>query len=308
MSAAPAIIHDARQQWLLQRRGLLTASDVAAVLGLDELRKPADVYAAKLGLAADEETWPMRWGTAIQGAVGAAYAAHTGRRVRMIPTDLPELTVHPDLPWLGASLDGDVDGCEQTPAPAEGQGVFEAKATSVGHTWGDEVPVGFQLQVTVQAACARRAWGSVGAFVGMRQAPRVQDIVFDPELFALMVPKLEEFWLRVQRKDPPLDNPEWFSHDAIRKLWSTNNGAAIALNSDEDLAIVREWRDFKAVAKAADAQVDSLGDRLRLKLAGAAIAYLPDGSALALSNVKETWVEAHKKAAHTRLLDKKGRK
>jgi predicted phage-related endonuclease len=305
MNATPAVIHSAREAWLLRRRELVTASDVAAILGLDDRRRPADVFAAKLGLCDDEMSWPMRWGTAIQGAIGSAYSEATGRRVRMIPTDLPELTLHPDLSWLGASLDGDVDGCERMPAPAEGQGVFEAKATSVGHTWGDEVPVPFQLQVTVQAACAGRAWGSVGAFVGMRQPPRVQDIVFDAELFALMVPKLEEFWQRVRRKDPPLDAPEWFSHDAIRKLWSTNTGQIIALQADEDLELVKEWREQKSVKAAAEDRVESLGDRLRLRLAGAAIAYLPDGSAVALSNVKEGWVEAHTKAAHTRLLDKR---
>lgn len=296
----------------MRRREMVTASDVAAILGLDdrENRKPADVYAAKLGLVQGAETWPMRWGTAIQAAVGSAYEQETGRRVRMIPTELPELTVHPDIPWLAASLDGDVDGSDQAPAPADGQGVFEAKASSVGHTWGDELPEPFQVQVTVQAACAGRAWGSIGAFVGMRQPPRVQDVIFDPELFALMVPKLDEFRLRVLRKDPPVNDPAWFSSDAIKRIWSANNGDEIVLD-DEAVTIAADWREWKDKESEAKAKASGLGDLLRLKLAGAAVGWLPGGCAVALSNVRETFVEAHRKAAHTRLLYKqpsKGRK
>lgn len=300
---APAIIHNAREAWLLRRRGLVTASDAAAIMGLDPYRKPGDVYAAKLGLVDDEESWPMVYGTAFQDGVGRAYARHTGRPVAMASLELPEITIHPALPWLGATLDGDVEGSDRKPAPADGRGVLETKVSSLAHTWpDDELPVHFQIQVTVQAACSRRLWGAIAAFVSLRQPPREQDVVFDEELFKLMVPKLEEFQWRVQTKTPPLDTPEWFSHAAIRKIWSKNSGESIALTTEEDLGLVKAWLEAKAKKKAAEEEEEALGDRLRLRLNGAALAYVPDGGAVALSNVKETVVERHTKAAHTRLL------
>jgi putative phage-type endonuclease len=306
IDSAPAIVHSPREQWLLAGREKITASDVAAVLGMDPRRRPGDVFAAKLGLAQETESWPMRWGTAIQGAIGEAYAQATGRNVRVVPNDLPELTVHPEIPWLAASLDGDVDGSEQMPAPATGQGVFEAKASSIAHTWGDEVPETFLIQVTVQAACARRAWGSVGAFVSLREPPRVQDILFDKELFDLLVPRLEAFLDCVRRKEPPLDNVDWWSTEAIRKVWSKNNGETVVFD-EEGAELVRQWREAKAREKAAEAAVEVLGNRIRLLLEGSALGLLPagfGGGGVALSDVRETFVAAHRKAAHTRLLDK----
>lgn len=43
--SAPAIIGSAREQWPLRRRELITASDCAAILGLDERRKAGEVLA-----------------------------------------------------------------------------------------------------------------------------------------------------------------------------------------------------------------------------------------------------------------------
>jgi len=306
VDGAPAIVHSAREQWLLRRRSLVTASDAAAILGLDPNRRPGDVYAVKLGLVEDEETWPMKWGTAIQGAIGAAYSEHTGRVVRVVPGELPELTMHPDLPWLAASLDGDVEGSDRMPAPAAGAGSFEAKASSLAHTWGEEVPETFQIQNTVQSGCAVRLWGSIGAFVSLRQPLRVQDIVFDRELFDLMVPGLEDFHRRLMRREPPVETPDWWSSESVRRVWWKNDGSSKVLDS-ATAAIVRRWRGLKAARKRIEDAEEEYGKRIRLALEGAAFGFLPEGhggGGVALSNVKETVVAAHKKAAHTRLLDK----
>lgn len=311
---APAIIHSAREQWLMQRRELITASDVAAILRLHPSRWPADVFLDKLGQGDEASGWPLFYGTAFQDGVGAAYAHLTGREVEMESLDVPEIVTHPDLPWLGATLDGRILKCsDRRPAPAEGRAApLEVKISSVGHTWSDdELPTHFQIQSTVQQACSGSAWGAIAAFVSLRQAPREQDIVFDRELFELMVPKLEEFRRCVQRKEPPLDDLSWFSTEAIKKLWSAHNGLEINL-TEVDARIVEDWCAAKSAKAEAEAKVESLGNQIRLRMAGAALAYLPDGQhALALSNVKEGLVEAYKRTAHTRLLFKelkRGRK
>ena len=310
--SAPAIIHNPHEAWLLHRRSLITASDCAAILGCDAYGRVAgDVYAEKVGLAdPEEESWPMRWGNAFQDPIGREFARKTGRVVRMASMELPEITVHPALAWLGATLDGEQEGCDQTPAPAVGVGVLEAKATSVGHTWeDDEVPAGFQVQATVQMACAGKAWGSVVAFTSLRKAPRHQDIVFDPELFALMVPKLEEFLSHVRRREPPRGDPGWWSTEAIRRVFSTDDGAPIALPA-EAMDIVNRWEDLKAEEKSAKEAKDELGDRLRLLMGPAPMGYLPDGSALTLKVTKETVVPAYTRAAFRSLrrTKAKGRK
>lgn len=312
MSAAPAIVHTAREQWLMRRRELVTASDVPAILGIGG--SPSDVYVEKVGLAdAEAETWPMFYGLGFQDGIGRAYARKTGRPVQMESLEIPEITIHPDLPWLGCTLDGKTAGSEKTPTPVGcgGPGTFEAKASSVAYAWDpEELPEPFLVQNTVQSACAGTEWGAIAAFVSLREAPRTQDVVFDRELFDLMVPRLEEFHWRVRERKPPVDQPGWFSSEAIKRIWSANNGTEIVLD-EEAVVTATEWRKWKDAESEAKEKASGLGDLLRLKLAGAAVGWLPGGCAVALSNVRETFVEAHKKAAHTRLLYKqpsKGRK
>lgn len=306
--SAPAIVHNAHEAWLMRRRELITASDVAAILGEDPYRKAGDVYAEKLGLSVQDESWPMRYGKVFQDGVGRAYSHLTGRPVQMASLELPEITTHPDITWLGATLDGDVDGCDRTPAPAGGGGALETKVSSVADGWReDELPVHFQLQVTVQLACSRRLWGAIAAFVSLRKPPRAQDVVFDRELFDLIVPKLDEFRHRLARKDPPADDVRWWSHDAIRRVYADDTGAPIALDA-EALQIAEAWEDIKAARREADERADELADKLRLRMGAAPIGYLPDGSALTLKTVKGGPV-SYQREAYRRLLrtKKKGR-
>lgn len=315
MSAAPAIVHDARTQWLLRRRELVTASDAAAILGFSERDTPGDVYARKLGLCEDEESWPMYYGNELQNSVGRAYSKDSGRPVRMASTELPELTVHPDLPWLAATLDGKLDGCDKTPAPADGPGAFEAKITSVGHTWGAEVPTAFQIQVQIQDACAGLKWGTVAALVSLREAPRAQDILFDKELFDLMVPKLERFHRHVQKRQPPVEDPSWFSLDSVKKLFQFDNGTVVELTQPDTMRLVAKWRGLADARLTIKDKEDEAAKELRLRMGAASLGVLPDGTFLTLPTTPGTVVAAFERSAFRTLRHtkndprkKKGRK
>src|SRR5687767_8539180 len=125
MADAPAVLPSARERWLAERRELLTASDVAAVLGVDPRRSPLSVYAEKRGLLEVAETPWMRWGRRVEGAIAEAYADETGRPVRDLGLEIQR---HPDVPWLGATLDRQVlEGSAAHPLVAPGPGPLEAK-------------------------------------------------------------------------------------------------------------------------------------------------------------------------------------
>ena len=101
--SAPAIVHSPRDQWLARRRELITASDVAAILGEDQRRGPLAVWCSKTGAIEADENEAMIRGRDFEDAIARTYHRQTGRPVGALPDY--EIAIHPALPWLGATLD-----------------------------------------------------------------------------------------------------------------------------------------------------------------------------------------------------------
>jgi putative phage-type endonuclease len=291
------IVHTPREQWLLRRRELITASDCAAILGLDPHRRPSDVYLEKIGARVVEETDPMKWGRRLESAIAEGYRDETGRAV-LAPRDPFWIDVHPSIPWLGATLDREAQAtdAEAVPAPAEGVGVLELKASSDAAAWEDEPPIAYQVQLTIQMACRSRAWGSLAAFLSLYRPVAWVDRVFDKELFDLFVPLLDAFRLAVSKRTPPIEDPNWFSRAAIRLLWPSDTGESIPLTWDA-MEFVDAWEAAKAAEAAANKKKEAAEDALRILLRDATTGFLPDGTSLNLKTTPATWVEAYPKKA-----------
>lgn len=288
-------IHTVREQWLARRRELITASDVAAIIGVDRFRTPSDVYADKLGLGAFEETEAMRWGRRLEPSIAEAYADATQRDVVAEPEY--HIAIHPDIPWLGATLDRGVLPTDTgEPAPALGRGALELKATEFAAQWTDDPPVPYVVQLTIQMACTSRQWGSLAAFVSLFQPVVWVDRVFDRELFDLIVPRLEVFRHAVLTKTPPRNDPEWFSRAALRKIFPSDDGTAVALDHDA-LAVVELWEEARRIESEARIERESAEDELRARLGPASLGYLPDGTTLTLKTTAETEIKSYTRAA-----------
>lgn len=112
-NAASRIVCASEEEWLAARRGLVMASEIATILALADdsapwAMTPADLWAQKTGLAPRIPDGPEMaeyryWGHAHEPAIKRAYEDRTGRAL----TDLGAytITLHPSLPWLGATLD-----------------------------------------------------------------------------------------------------------------------------------------------------------------------------------------------------------
>lgn len=286
---APAIVHSAREQWLLRRRELVTASDAAAILGLDHYRSPLSVYAEKRGLVETEETAIMRWGRGVEGAIANAYAEETGRETLDLGGN--EIKIHPDLPWLGATLDRQTDGSEAFPAPLDrapalAPAPLEIKAVSSlkKDQWVEDPPLQFQIQLQIQMACTSASWGSLCALLGGLSIAW-KDILRHDEFLAGALPKLEEFWLRVKRGDPPEADAKPGTSDAVRALWPTDDGLAIAL-PQEAMALVEAWEDAKVLEKAGKVSIADAENKLRVLMCSATAGLLPDGTSLSLKTTE----------------------
>lgn len=98
----PFLYEQGTPGWLQQRLRLLTASDAAAVLGLDPYRSAKDVLKRKLGYVKNRPTAATRWGNALEDEAIAKYEAETGQVVHRY--GLCAHPAHPSL--LGGSPDG----------------------------------------------------------------------------------------------------------------------------------------------------------------------------------------------------------
>jgi putative phage-type endonuclease len=281
MSTAPAIIHTDREQWLMRRREGVGASEVAAILGFDATRDALSVYAEKIGVLEVEETFLMAWGKRVEDAIAWGYSEETDRNV--YNPGAFEIARHPDLPILGATLDRETEGSEQTPAPATGRGALEIKAVNAfaAAEWKDEPPLHNQIQLQIQMGCKGLTWGSLAALIGGLKISW-QDIARNQAFLDFALPEIEAFWLCVKRREPPVvKEAKSATWDAIKALYPSDNGLGVVLPEDA-LGIVTEWEQYRAVRLEAAKREDDAKAQLLQLIGPAASGLLPDGRALTL--------------------------
>lgn len=286
MSQAPAIVRPEREQWLARRRELITASDCAAILGVDPRRGPLEVYLEKTtDVDLVEETRWMRYGRKVEGAIADWYEFDTGR----VTEDLGAHTIqqHPDLPWLGATLDRQTGGSQAHPAPGEGiRGPLEAKAVAgfKANDWHEDPPLHFVIQLQIQIACTKAEWGTLAALIGGVSLVW-KDQRRDDDFLAAAIPALEAFRGRVLRRDPPPSDGLEGTHTAVKRAWPFTQGETIALEPDV-AEMVDEWERLKAAKTEAEKAARAAEDDLRVRMGSASFGALTDGSFLTLKTTK----------------------
>lgn len=279
-----------RDQWLALRRELITASDAAAILGEDKRRGPLAVYAEKVGaLPTPEDLDYFAFGRDVEGAIGKAYGRKTGRPVRELGRF--DLRRHPDLPWLGATRDFETEGTPELPAPAEGPAPLEAKAVATfkAGAWAEEPPLFYQIQVQVQMAVTGAQWGAIVALMGGVGVVH-KDLPRDDGFLAAALPRLEEFWWRVKRRQPPEPDATPATSEAVRALFAETDGSTVLLEDPETRAMADELEALNTRMKADERAAKLLENRLRFRVGSATWGALTDGSFLVL---KKTNVKGH---------------
>lgn len=281
----PTIVGDARQQWLAERRSKITASDAAAILGRDPRRGPLSVWAEKIGALEPADAPWMRRGRRFEAPIAEEYAEETGRPV--YAPDPYAIRIHPDIPWLGATLDRETEGCEASPAPAAGRGPLELKNVSglKAKEWRAEPPPHYLIQVQVQIACTGAEWASLAALIGGLSIAWV-DVPRHDRFIAAMLPKLEEFrWYVEKREPPPVTDALPSTSAVLAALYAAEDGETVELDREaQDLA--DELDAARLDRRAAMTRERAAANKLKSRLAAASFGKLPDGSYLYLTSVE----------------------
>lgn len=275
-----------REEWLAERRKRIHASDVPAILGISPHKTALDVYGEKvLGWTNDAAAKHLAFGRDVEGAIANMYAHETGRPIQDIGATT--ITVHPDIPWLAATLDRVIEGTEENPGPAEGEGVLELKHIGrfdlTPEAWRDEPPIHHQVQAQIQAACADLGWLSLaGMFPGYQLA--YKDILRKDDFLDVVYLELDKFWSRVNLKDPP--NPKGPNDlDVVKRLYSQTSGETIALD-DGDVKLVEIWEAEKEREKEAKKNAKHAEAQLRARMKDNTFGALPDGRFVTLKTTK----------------------
>ena len=272
---------DDRASWLKARRSYgVGASELPAVLGVDERRGSLAIYAKKVVEGNDDEGEdeddPRFWGRMFEEPVAQWYAQKTGRVV----TNPGAFAImrHPTAP-LFATLDRDVFDPARPDADTEnrgGLGVLECKAVSVYgplDQWRSEPPLCYQVQLQAQLAVTGRAWGSIAAVLGGTR-PVFFDFERNDRFIAAALVAVEQFWERVERRDPPPPDGTRETVEAIKQLWPEDSGQTITL---PDLALVAEWEAAKEASRKAEAVQRDVESRIKSVMQEATWAALTDG-------------------------------
>ena len=271
MSETKALEYKTREEWLDGRKSLITASDAAAALGLSPFKSALKLYAEKIGLAEDgEEREAMKWGKALQGAIGSRFAEVSGRAV----TEAPPFTIflHPDHPRVGCTLDFfEQDG-------EKGRGALETKATGI--PWKDEPPLFYQVQLQLQVAIIGVVYGTLASFQGLYKPPIWADMEANPTFVKRALGKLDEFLWRLDNRKPPEvgDVAPDSTAEALKLLYPKETVEGVAL-PPEALGVAAEVKKLKAAKKEMEDQLKARENAIKAWLGDAELGYLTDGSA-----------------------------
>lgn len=134
------VVNQRCPEWYEARRGRITASLAAAVLGKDPHKGPLAAFNEIVGMKEQAVNKHMAWGVEFEKNAQEWYEIETGNL--FTPTGF---WVHPSYDWLGASPDGMVGG----------DGLLEVKCPGEP---AREVPGHHLVQMAVQMAVLDRAW------------------------------------------------------------------------------------------------------------------------------------------------------
>lgn len=255
-------------------RRVITASKVAAILGVSPYDSPRSMWHLMRGDVEPSETTKVQSrGHYLEPAVLAWWRdQHPEYRV----LQRAHLAARPDLPWAAANLDGFAKRGTRSKVGV----VVEAKSSVQDEEWGtpgtDEVPAYYAAQAmwAMHVAGATRCYMPI---ITSRLDFREYVVDYDPDLAAAMEGLCGEFYASLSTDvPPPLDN-HVATYESLRRV---HPGIDVDGEVDLDPATAREYVEATRALKAAEARavgaksavLDALGTARRAYCAGQLIA------------------------------------
>lgn len=261
-----------RAEWLEARRAVIGASDSAAIFGVGyKDQSPLTVWESKVRPCEEaEEPKRLRIGRLIEPALRSIFEAETG-----LPCESPgdyTIHVHPEYPWLGATLDGRCEHDEYGPCVVELKNVDRF----LRDEWrDDDPPLKFNVQCQHQMAVTGTSHAFLLGLIGGNE-PFVKIVERNDRFIAAMIERLGEFWEYVARgKMPPIDE-SIASAKVLARLYPEDSGETVWL-PDEAADWAAEIEDAKQIIKQAESRKIAAENKVKAALGDATFGEIPSG-------------------------------
>lgn len=273
-----------RASWLRLRMQDLTASDIAAVAGVDPRRTPLKVFAEKTGMIPPaDDSDILRRGRWLEAAVAEALRDER-------PTwDIRRAGVYLRDPAIrmGATPDAVAIDPER---PGLGAVQFKVVARPVFEREWEEgrAPLKFQVQTLSEAMLIEADWAVVAALVVDTYSAElvVDEVPRHPAAEERIRETVRRFWSDVDAGRQPA--PVYAADgEVIATLLAEDDGTEIDLTADNLLpALLDERAELSETKKAADRRLSEIKTELLFKLGAAAAARVADGRRITAKTVR----------------------
>lgn len=234
------------------RTKFIGASDVSAIIGVNPFCTPLKLWSIKTGLVEPDDlsdNEAVEWGQRLERVVSDKFSEKHGVKLIARKTRY----VHPELEWLSCELDNIIAGtdelCEIKTINAWAWKQWEVQ---------DELPDHVIIQVQMQLGLSKRKKGWVACLCGGQKYIE-KEVVFDPELYSVLVQRCFDFWRMVQDKTPPM--AMLGDKETLLSLYPRNN-EELQLVEDMNTAIARR-QELSGQIKALEEEKEIIENKLK---------------------------------------------
>jgi putative phage-type endonuclease len=245
-----------REEFLAARRSYLGASDMAAILGVDEHKTALDLYNEKLGLVpAFEGNNQTKRGQKLEDIAAQEYTETTGRKVQRRRTEL----VHPKYDFIRGHIDRRVVGDKR---PVE----FKCPSRGMFYKMKREgLPLSQIVQMQSYLWLDRSSIGDFGIFCSDVWEMLPFEVEAQPELFEKIEHAAVVFWTEYVLKGvpppaTPLDQPK-IEFEKIK-------GELITRDDPEFVEAAQLFRDAKQLEADGKMLMDLAKERVKDAVGG----------------------------------------
>lgn len=275
-----------RAKWLKAREGKISSSNAAVVCGISPWKSPLQLWAEWTGKITDtfKGNKATQLGTVLEPLVATWFAERNGVEVRHGNL----LFVDSELSWLVATPDYLI--------PSQGDIPLEIKTGNprTAYKWADgAAPYEYVLQLQIQMRVLQKPRGILTAYLGDFDLMPDVKVEYDPELFALVREKAEQFLECVKTDTPP--NAGAGDADLLRIITKREEGKVAEWSSDQaslvELLVIQAKEASEVAASIrkeldkVDKQKKELENRIKQALGTATVGKLPDGRLVKLNTV-----------------------
>jgi putative phage-type endonuclease len=201
-----------QEEWLKARQLGIGASEIAAVLGLDDYMTAYQVWQEKISEQATalHDNLCLFMGREMEEPIAKWYTHETKRRRRRDN----KIRIHESLPLL-ANLDRIALPTDEERAQGIGPGILECKTVGLlaKGKWDQGFPNKYYLQIQQQLMVLGEnyKWADLAVVVGGNVDFQIFRIEPDPRIFELIDKEAKVFWEFVKNRVPPPMKPTDFA-------------------------------------------------------------------------------------------------